>query len=213
MLWFGAQDVLDGKITGGRLVAVRALRRVRAPARSANCRKSGARSAQAAGAAGRIAEILADRARDQGARRARAAAGAARGDRRFRRRVLRLSGAAGRRRPPWARSSASRPARRVAHRRPIGRRQEHRRSSSSCASTIPARAVSLIDGVDVREVDPAGVARAHRARAAGCRSSSAPPSRDNIALWPAGRQPTPRCERGGRARCGGRLHPRHAAGL
>ena len=43
VLWLGAQEVVAGRMTGGTLVAVRAVRRVRRRARSGNCRRCGTR--------------------------------------------------------------------------------------------------------------------------------------------------------------------------
>ena len=94
------------------------------PARSARCRKSGASFRQAAGAAERLTELLAEKPAITGPGHPDAAAGDSRRRGRVRRRLLHLSGAA---RPagaarPELRGEARRDG---GDRRPVRRRQEH----------------------------------------------------------------------------------------
>ena len=71
VLWVGAQDVLAGEMTPGRLVAVRAVRGVRRQRARRTRARSGASCRRPSGAAERLFEILRDRAARSARRRIR----------------------------------------------------------------------------------------------------------------------------------------------
>ncbi len=187
MLWYGAQDVLTGEMTGGRLSQF-VLYAVFGAGALGELSQVWSEVSAAAGAAGRIAEILSVEPAIKAPGNPRALPS--------------------RRSALWRSAMSTSPiraertadvlhgldldvARRRArgHRGAIGRGQEHHRAAHPALLRSHAGRV-LVDGVPAREVDPAGVAPAHRIRAAGSGRVRHDRSREHR-VWPAGRQPTP----------------------
>ena len=123
VLWVGAQDVIAGDITPGRLSQF-VLYAVFAASGLGQLSEVWGELSQASGAAERLFEIMNVKPRDQAAGAAGPAAGAGARRDRLRQRALRLSDAAG---DPGARRRvvARAAGREGRDRRPVGRRQEH----------------------------------------------------------------------------------------
>ena len=155
VLWFGSRDVLDGTMSPGTLGQFLLYSVFAAGALGALSEVWG-ELAQAAGAAERLTEILAEKPAIQSPANPQAAAGNGQRRDRLRGRLLLLSGPARPRRRPWPEFSGQ--ARRDGgDRRSLGRRQEHGLFADPALLRSRDRQRSLIDGVDVREADPAAV--------------------------------------------------------
>ena len=178
VLWYGAQDVLAGAMTGGRLSQF-VLYAVFAASALGELSEVWGELAQAAGAAERLGEILADRAGDRGSRRTRTRC-------RSRRSARSLS----------SNVRFAYPTRRRTARRSTGssfrsrrRARRHRRAVGAGKSTVlqlllrfydPQRGRILVDGVPVTRGRSGGAARAAWPSCRRSRRSSPRRVADNI---------------------------------